>query len=97
MGGEKTDLSFTGERKDWSTFHTESLHKVLDEKNMDWVITSTEKSVFEITLLNKIKDAYSFTDKSEVDEILEETDRSYIVMVNGLLVRTICDVVYPEN
>jgi deoxyhypusine synthase len=34
-----TDLSFTGERKDWVTFR-KSIRKVVDEKNMDLVITT---------------------------------------------------------
>ena len=44
---------------------------------------------------NKIKDSHSFTDKSELEEILEETDRAYFVKANRLLVITIYDDAYP--
>ena len=30
---------------------------------------------------NKVKDAYSFTDKSKLEEMLAETDRAYFVKV----------------
>ena len=40
MGGETlTDLSFTGERKGWVAFR-KSIRKVVDEENMDLVITT---------------------------------------------------------
>ena len=40
MDGEKAgDLSSTGERKDWLSFR-KIFHKVFDEKNMGWAITT---------------------------------------------------------
>ena len=38
MGGEKTGLSFTGERKDWAQLRKR--RKFFDEKNMGWAITT---------------------------------------------------------